>query len=114
MELHNLNVSEFQELDLEKWLGQVIFCITDNDRKRHSLTRKELIFNARDKDGGGHFDPVLSHEGYLKSKYGEILAIINEGSEEEDITTKDFHLEMLRQLGHEILNSLSINKYIKS
>jgi hypothetical protein len=112
VELQKLEASNFQELDIDLWLQQPIFCMSDEARKNHILTRDKLIFTARDKDGGGHFDPTLKDLSYSKSKYGEILAL-KEGDEEEDITTEGFHLEMLRQLGYEILNSPSINEYIK-
>lgn len=96
-------------INIVKWLDEIIFCIMDEEHKSHILRRKELIHSARDQDGGGHFDLKLKVISYYKSKMGEKIGEQNG----KDITTKNFHLIMLRQLGYEILNSPSINEYIK-
>lgn len=91
-------------LDQNTWLDEVIYAISDSDRQNHTLTRRELINSARDQDGGGHFDTRLDIMGYYKSKYGEVIGQQNGN----DISTKNFHLIMLRQLGYEILKSPTI------
>jgi hypothetical protein len=88
-------------LTLDAWLNEIIYSISDTDHENYTLTRKNLIESARDQDGGSHFDITLRIMGYYKSKYGEKLAEIDG----KDITTKNYHLIMLRQLGYEILNS---------
>ncbi|KTD33243.1 hypothetical protein Lnau_2891 [Legionella nautarum] len=101
-----LSNSETRFVDISCWLDEIIFSIMDDTREYHLLTRKELIDSARDQDGGGHYDLQLDIMGYYKSKYGE--KIMEENG--KDITTANFHLIMLRQLGYEILNSPSINE----
>lgn len=99
---------EKKSLNIDDWLKEIIFGVTDDHHKLHSLTRKKLIDSARDQDGGGHYDIKLKVMSYVKSKGGELLAELNG----KDITTKDFHLVMLRQLGYEVLNS-NIESHIK-
>lgn len=101
--------SDIKYLDLSDWLSEIIFAIPDDKRQNHTLTRKELIDSARDQDGGGHFDVKLDVISYCLSKYGQVLA----KDDDKEISTKNFHLIMLRQLGFEILNSQSIQDYLQ-
>jgi hypothetical protein len=96
-------------LNIVDWLNEIIFAIPDEKRHNHTLTREQLIKSARDQDGGGHFDIKLDVASYYQSKYGQTLGKLDG----EKITTKNFHLIMLRQLGYEILNSPSIRNYIQ-
>ena len=103
-----LSNSLIKYIDLDQWENEIIFCLSDKDRGEHILTREKLIKSARDQDGGAHYDIKLDVISYYKSKYGEVLYRRNGA----DVTTGNFHLIMLRQLGYEILNSPSIMDYI--
>lgn len=50
-----------RNLSFNRWMDEVVYF---NDKK-HSLTRKNLIFTMRDKDSGGHFDPKINDEAYV-------------------------------------------------
>lgn len=106
-----LDTTDYKKyLNITDWLNETIFVISDETYQNHILTREELIISARDQDGGGHFDIKLKIANYYQSKYGQTLGILDG----EEITTKNFHLIMLRQLGFEILNSPSVSNYISN
>lgn len=98
-------------ISVEEWMNEIIFCATpDDSRKRHILTRQMLIITARDKDGGAHVDSELNNVSeYILSKLGVTLG----GMSTRKITTANYHMFMLRQLGYEILNSPDLLKCIK-
>ena len=99
-------------LCVDDWLDEIIFCIQGQDsRKRKILTRKMLIETARDKDGGAHLDKTLQNVSeYVLSKEGVVLGEYNG----KQLTTKNYHFYMLRQLAFEILHSPDIVGFLNN
>ncbi len=85
-------------LTLEEWWNQVVMYIDGE-----SLTRKEIVLTAANKDGGAHVDEVLP-ENYHRLSDGFFIAISQDGS----VTNfRGHHLSCLRQIGYEFLTSPS-------
>lgn len=104
-----LGTDIYRMIDVDEWENEIIFSITGSmDRQRHTLSRGELLWAARSHDGGAHFN-FGAEINYRKAKYGEILGTYNG----KDVTTKNYHLIMLRQLGHEVLSSPFVAAYSK-
>jgi hypothetical protein len=102
------NHAKIKNIDIENWKNEIIFATSDEKRALHTLTRWDLIKAARDQDGGGHYDLKLDSI-YQHSKYGQTVI----KHEDKEITTENFHLIMLRQLGHELLECKDIQDYVK-
>lgn len=88
-------------INLTKWKEEIIFCALDGDRLPLSLTREALLRAARNKDGGAHFDNIHDQIEYNRCKERDIIAYWDG----KEISIQNNHLNLLRQLGYEILNS---------
>ena len=91
-----------------EWWDEVVFRF----KPSFSFTRKNLVLDAVNKDGGAHVDEVLTERYSSLIKDGSTGGIgisINDGqslewSIEPQLIT-NAHLSGLRQIGYELLNS---------
>jgi hypothetical protein len=89
------------QMSVEDWWNQTIY--------KHGsviLTRRSLILNAADKDGGAHVDPSLTVEyESLSNKNGTYLSVQYGSGEGQAIPIENAHFIYIRQIGFEVLNS---------
>lgn len=103
----------WRRVSVDEWWGEVIYILGDLN-----LTRRELVLNAAETDGGVHVDKSLKpkYEEVSSSGFVGILGTrpadglppltglsLGHTGEEHPIT--DAHLVFLRQIGAELLNS---------
>ena len=89
----------------EEWWNEEVI---DSSKEEYRLSRKDIVLNIADTDGGAHVD-TDEESSYRAIKYGEALgvrAIIN--GEEEVIP--ELHIAILRQIAYEFMRTMS---YIK-
>lgn len=84
-----------------KWWDEPIFSSGSN---RNLLTRKNLVFGLRNKDGGGHYDHKLHDEDYVAMADGEFWRSKNHLGEERVL--RDLELTSMRQIGWEVTETL--------
>jgi len=95
--------NEFVTLD--EWWDQVILVAGG-----YSLSRKNLVLNAVDKDGGAHVDSELTAEYDILFQEGLFGVIyFNDDGADKGVPIEEGHLVCLRQIGYEILNSGEIS-----
>lgn len=94
------------------WWDEVLF----SNQSNYSITRKNLVFNLRSKDGGSHFDKSLPESAYLSLKFATDTGIIvdrgpmpavGETFTMNPIPVKWGHLALMRQISYELIESLS-------
>lgn len=87
------------DLPVEQWWMQTIF-ILDPDTW---VSRKMVVLEAADKDGGAHVDASLTptYERLIKS--WDLGIFVDGGGKETPIS--NHHFVALRQMGHELLDS---------
>jgi len=76
------------------------------------LTRRTLISTMRDQDGGGHVDPNLDESYYSLSRNNSMGLVQNGCLNGVSISEREIpfvHLAAARQIGHEVLKSISSN-----
>ncbi len=97
-----------RNLSLDAWWNQVILI----PAKGSIFSRKVLILNMADKDGGAHVDAKLttSYESIINSGW-TFTHVDNIGNV---ITgpVKNFHYISIRQISYEVLNSTDITKIL--
>jgi hypothetical protein len=90
-----------QDLPFDKWWTEEVIC-TD----RISLSREKVVRILRDKNGGAHFDPVISDPTDTAAILGEVGAFTIKNSDGTE-TIVPFALEQtMRQIVEEIWFSL--------
>ncbi len=99
--------SEMDKLPLQDWWNQTIYILQlPNTIESVKLSRKDLVLEAANKDGGAHVDDNIKpiYKTLLTSgSLGEIGLII--GNKEQRISIENAHFVALRQIAHELLNS---------
>jgi hypothetical protein len=92
-------VKEFRPVE-SWWLQPVIIL------ERHPYTRRDIVLNVADKDGGAHVDAALTpeYENLIAAgSLGELVELTDAGVTVTPIP--DAHFSALRQIGFELLNS---------
>ena len=86
----------------EWWHQKVVMTVPSGE-----LSRKDVVLNAADKDGGAHVDAKLGPEYQALTRDGSLGVDIwaNERGEIIPIPMKDGHLSCLRQMAFELLHS---------
>ena len=81
------------------WNEEVI--ITDNS----SFTRRDIVLNLSNKVGGAHVDPKLN-DAFAELLRNNPLGITGSINDEEPKKIPDIELHTMRQIAHEIINSI--------
>jgi len=101
------NALTHKEMKFDRWWNQVVF-VRDADTR---LTRKDIVLDAANTDGGTHVGRELTPE-YEKlsapGTLGEIVERDNEGERRTPVT--DLHFVAIRQMGYEVLHSPELLK----
>jgi hypothetical protein len=98
-----LDDSMFQhDLPVEQWWAETVFILDPETW----VSRKRVVLDAADKDGGAHVDAALTpiYERLVDS--GDLGCFFDEQGTEIRVT--GHHYVALRQMGHELLNSPSL------
>ena len=104
-------------LPVSEWWNQIVYVFSrrpESDPTGEievlSLSRKDIVLTATNKDGGAHVDQKLTPAYEMLAADGTVGSFIweSDGVKQEFPITKA-HLVALRQIGHEVLRSLSEN-----
>lgn len=75
-----------------------------------TLTRKEIILNTADKEGGAHVETAPQAILELRKGLSQIMSIKVNGVEVG--TPENYHFILIRQFAHELLNSESLTELV--
>lgn len=92
-------------IDFETWWNKVV--IIDKDGNR--LSRKYLVLKTSNQDGGAHVDPKLD-ETYAKLTRSDSSGWTIIKNDEKEIPFQPIGLASLRQIAHEVIESLKLLK----
>jgi hypothetical protein len=81
------------------WWAETVFVLDPNTW----VSRRDVVLNAADKDGGAHVDAALTPMYQRLVDGGDLGFYVDEHGEETPIT--GHHYVALRQMGYELLNS---------
>ena len=88
------------QVSVEEWWNQVVFVAGKDCR----LTRRDIVLNAANKDGGAHVDSSLTPE-YERAVAGLWTMFIGGEGHSTKIEITGSHFMALRQMAYELLNS---------
>jgi hypothetical protein len=96
------NSFDINYLPFNSWWNQIVYVLSSDIR----ISRKRIILDAANKDGGAHVDLSLSDEYENLSKVGALgfFASYKENIIEER-PIDNAHLVGIRQIAYELLNS---------
>jgi len=89
-------------LPWKDWWRQIVYLIDVG-----SITRRQIVLGAANKDGGAHVDPKLTAE-YEALCRGVMSISYKLGGQTGGFPIQDVHLSDLRQMAHELLHSHDI------
>lgn len=102
----NPNRHHPRKIRFNDWWEQVVI----KDSKSNFFTRKKLVLDVSNKDGGAHVDPELGSDYAALSKFNSAgWKVINRDSKEEPFKNGP-ELPSIRQIAYEILLTLA-DKY---
>ncbi len=102
--LDNAFVSK--ELDFDSWWNEIVII----DIEQNKFSRKDIILELANTDGGAHIDSELKTNYYNLSRNNSLGRHIQKNGKWENMQTPE--LATTRQIGHEVLKSL-IKDYSK-
>ena len=88
-------------VDFDNYWNKVV--ILDKDRNEH--TRKDLVLNISNKDGGAHVDSKVSQKYYDLIKQNSLGITVKKGESEKVL--ENIELASVRQIAHEILRTFN-------
>ena len=94
---------EFHELDFESWWQQEVIFSTENGL---TLTRKDLVLTMANKDGGAHYDEVITakYDAFRHSYSGGSTLVGMRSGIKRSYDNVPIHAA-IRQIGYEVLVS---------
>ena len=95
----NLIRGEPKKLQFSEWWNEIVVI----DNKRRTFTRKEIVMNVANTDGGAHIDPSLDEAYWDFSREDSLGTIIING---ERVPCENPELACVRQITHEIFKTL--------
>jgi hypothetical protein len=104
-------------LPVRQWWEQVVYVFswrpeTDptGEIHEHRISRRNIVLWATNKDGGAHVDKKLPPAYEMLAADGAVGTFVwKEDGVREEFPIRKSHLVSLRQMGHEVLRSLSEN-----
>ncbi len=97
-----------REIDFIEWWNEVVLIPGKNIK----FTRRRLVLEMANKDGGAHIDKKISAEyEIILNGVGELYRSDSEGNISIE-KVENMHLITVRQIAFEVINSRSINKLI--
>lgn len=94
---HRLN----KKVPFSDWWNKIVIV----DKERNQFTRKSLVLNVANKDGGAHIDPSIDKEYALLSRFNSMDWKVVVGGVESPFKNRP-ELACIRQISHEILKTL--------
>ena len=97
-----------RHIAFNEWWDEVLF----TNKNGQDITRKNLTFSLRSKDGGSHFDSKLPETAYLSMKLGSdtgLIALKGDGPQfsfEDADPIRFGHLALMRQVTYELIDTL--------
>jgi hypothetical protein len=91
-----------REAPVEAWWNETVFVLDPHTW----VSRRDVVLNAADKDGGAHVDAALTPLYQRLVNSGDLGCFLDEHGVEAPIT--GHHYVALRQMGHELLNSAAL------
>ena len=96
------------EMKAQEWWDQIVYVLPPETADKPSLVlrRKDIILTAANKDGGAHFDAMLTPEYEqlaAPGAVGEWVSVIDRVEQRTPIIGA--HFVCLRQMGYEVLHS---------
>lgn len=102
----HLSLSFATQVPVSKWWTQVVAVLD----KSSQLTRKDIVLNAANKDGGAHVADVLP-QNYARLKNPEGAMTFTIGGASFSVEPLHAQYAMIRQMGFELLNSPGLHAY---
>ena len=101
-----LDVSQKKEMiSADEWWNEIVFI------QNKEFSRKDVVLSASNQDGGAHVDEKPNKKTkILKEGIGTFTNVKDNIENETEIV--DYHFQLLRQFGFEVLNSPKIQKII--
>ncbi|MES9854625.1 MAG: hypothetical protein ABW170_22645 [Candidatus Thiodiazotropha sp. L084R] len=100
----------YSHIDMDTWWNQIVMIL---EYKR--ITRKDIVLDAANKDGGAHVDSSLTDKYDTLSNYHSIGPVsVDMKNERIQLPIKDAHFVSIRQMGYELLNSPELTNIINS
>lgn len=103
----SLDMSRVKKLvPVSQWWDEVVFVIDTQT----SLSRKEIVLAAANKDGGAHVDPRLppEYEALSKDNAIRVFTFSDDGVKVPE-PVDNVHFVAIRQMAYELLNSPELN-----
>ena len=101
-----LNVSRKKEsISAEEWWNEIIFL------QNGEFSRKNVVLSASNQDGGAHVDANPNRKTKILKEGIGTFANVKDGVENK-IEFVDYHFQLIRQFGFEVLNSPEIQQII--
>jgi low affinity Fe/Cu permease len=95
------NRSDGAFVPFSKWWAQTVMVANSM-----SMTRRKVVLNAANRDGGAHVDPKLDEDYRALSQPGFMDTIfVGNETESHEKPIEGSHLLCLRQIGYELLHS---------
>ena len=102
-------------LPVSEWWNQIVYVFSRRPKQDPTgeievlrLSRKDIVLTATNKDGGAHVDQKLTPAYEMLAADGAVGSFIWESnSVKQEFPITKAHLVALRQIGHEVLRSLS-------
>lgn len=76
------------------------------DKKKASMTRKEIVLNMSNTDGGAHVDPVLKERYSNLARNNSMGWKFKTGNDLEYTNLSDIELVTVRQISHEVIKTI--------
>lgn len=106
----SLDMSRVKKMiPVSQWWDEVVFVIDPQT----SLSRKEIVLAAANKDGGAHVDPRLppEYEALSKDNAIRVFTFSDDGVKVPE-PVDNVHFVAIRQMAYELLNSPELNSLL--
>jgi len=90
-----------KKVSFHDWWNKIVIV----DKARAQFTRRSMILNVADKDGGAHIDPSLDQQYAALSRFNSLEWKVVVGGVESPFKNRP-ELACIRQITHEVLKSL--------
>jgi len=89
------------KMDFDEWWEQIVIV----DQQKNIFSRKDLVLNVANKDGGAHIDRDLNKKYAALTHFNSIGWTYVSKGQEKEFSTK-LELAAVRQIAHEVLYTL--------
>jgi len=91
-----------RKMDFLQWWNQIVII----DQKKNKFSRKDLVLDVSNKDGGAHIDPELNNKYADLTRSNSLGLVLISNNVEKKFSTNP-ELASIRQICHEVLKTLN-------